>query len=67
VEYQGLFDNIKTFDWKDLHHKDLKIYVTEQEGIRLVCGYDKSEERIYVLRSEQFESSTEKGCSMEIK
>ena len=40
------------FKWEDLHDKELKIIVTKSEDGLCVGGYDKKEDKIYVLHNE---------------
>lgn len=54
----SLFDNVKTFDWKELDGKKLKITVGEsidplaKEMTTVVCGYEKKTGHIYTLHAE---------------
>lgn len=40
------------FNWEDLNNKELKIIVIKSEDGLIVGGYDKKEDKIYVLHNE---------------
>ena len=40
------------FNWEDLSNKELKIIVIKSEDGLIVGGYDKKEDKIYVLHNE---------------
>ena len=42
------------FNWEDLHNKELKIIVTKSEDGLCVGGYDKKEDKLYILHNDIF-------------
>lgn len=42
-------EDIKTFDWKELHGKTVRVYVYEEEGIQISALYDADSEEFLIV------------------
>ena len=42
-------EDIKIFDWKELHGKTVRVYVYEEEGIQISALYDADSEEFFIV------------------
>lgn len=45
--------DIKTFNWKDIDGKTVRVSVTESEGVRVVGLYDTNDHMLYFVEVTQ--------------
>lgn len=53
----SLIKDVPIFKWKDLSNKVLKIIVYEEDGARIISGYDVETGIIYILDTEKDDSN----------
>lgn len=49
------WENVSTFNWKELHNRQVTVIVVEDSGMQSVCLYDAESEEIFVVSVKKLE------------
>ncbi len=42
-------EDIKTFDWKEIHGKTVSVYVYEEDGVQISSLYEEESEEFFIV------------------
>lgn len=48
-------DDIKTFNWKELHGKDVRVLVYEESNVQIAALYEPEKEEFFIVSVKQLE------------
>lgn len=57
VECEIKWEDVNTFNWRELHGKQVHVIVVEDGGVQSVCLYDAESEEIFVVSVKEAEET----------